>query len=102
MELVLTLLCLLRLLQAVKPERDAPCCLCAKTKAAQTLPLQRQDKLGVSTAHSLWRQQADPSENRGTPPGAHTPVGTVSPFPAAHRKQGQKGQAVPGCAEGRT
>lgn len=28
-----------RLLQAVKPERDAPCCLCAKTEAAQTLAL---------------------------------------------------------------
>lgn len=29
-----------RLLQAVKPERDIPCCLCAKTKAAQTLSLE--------------------------------------------------------------
>lgn len=43
--LALTLLHLLRLLQAVKPESDAPRCLCAKTKAAQTLSLQRQHKL---------------------------------------------------------
>lgn len=34
----------LGLLQAVKPERDIPCCLCAKTKAAQMLSLQKQNK----------------------------------------------------------
>ena len=67
-QLVLTLLHSLGLLQAVKPERDLPCCLCAKTKAAQMLALQKQDKLRVPTACNLL-QQADPSRNECAPPG---------------------------------
>lgn len=45
MELVLTLRHSLRLLQAVKPEHDAPCGLSAKPKAAQTLSLQKRQEL---------------------------------------------------------
>lgn len=45
MDLVLTLRHSLRLLQAVKVEHDAPCCLGAKPEAAQTFSLQRWREL---------------------------------------------------------
>lgn len=117
-ELVLTSLHSLGLLQAVQAERDAPCRLRAKTKAAQTLSLHRQqvrnseqpqpatccwsctDSTSQSN-HSL-QPAAGPEENEHASPGACTLQGTASPFPAACRKQGQKeGLAVPGCTEGR-
>lgn len=45
MELILPLLHSLGLLQAIEPERDAPCGLCPETKAAQVLSLQGWHRL---------------------------------------------------------
>lgn len=96
MELVLTLRHSLRLLQAVKPEHDAPCGLSAKPEAAQTFSLQKRQELERACSA---RQRAEPRRTEQAPPAA----GTASPLPTTRSERGQgEGQMVPGCAGGRT